>query len=84
MRITHKGLKTSKPGIELKKGRFKSCKTRILLKRLSSKSSESNLRELVKRFLSRSLYRKLKRTHKSYLKLRQHRQYSLNQTSMSS
>jgi hypothetical protein len=59
MRSTHKGLKTYNPGIELKKGRFNSCKTRILLKRLSSKTYESNLGELVKWLLSMSLYRKL-------------------------
>jgi hypothetical protein len=84
MKSAHKGLKTSKPGIELRKGRFKSCKTRMLHKRLSSKTYETNLGELVKRSPSRSLYRKLKRTHMNCLKLCQHRQSSLNQTSMSS
>jgi hypothetical protein len=43
MRSTHNGLKTSKLGIELRKGRFKSCKNRMLLKSLSSKTYESNV-----------------------------------------
>jgi hypothetical protein len=56
----------------------------MLLKRLSSKNYESNLRRLVKRFLNRSLLWKLKRIHKNYLKLCQHHQFSLGQTSTSS
>jgi hypothetical protein len=44
----------------------------MLLKRLSSKNYESNLRRLVKRFPNRSLWWKLKRIHKNCLKLRQH------------
>jgi hypothetical protein len=56
MRSTQKGLKISKPRIELKKGRLKSCKIRMLLKRISSKTYESNFGELLNKFPSRSLY----------------------------
>jgi hypothetical protein len=56
----------------------------MLPRRLSSKNYESNMRRLVKSFPRRSLWWKLKRINKSCLKLHQHRQFSLSQTSMGS
>jgi hypothetical protein len=48
-RSTYKRLKTSKPGIEHKRKRFKSSKTRMVLKGLLSRTYASNWRRRIRK-----------------------------------